>query len=191
MNINEMSTSAMLSRLLDIPEQVLSSHSLKELMTSPLAVKGIQEDNMEKLYILNEISRRWAIEGSEEKTSIHSPADVAEYLIPFCRYETKEHFKIMILNTKNDILHVSNISTGSLRQSVVAPREVFKEAIRYSAASIILAHNHPSGSTEPSREDISITKRLVKVGKVMDIPVLDHIIIGHDSWLSFRESDLI
>jgi DNA repair protein RadC len=192
MNTKEMTTSEMLSRLLDIPEQVLGSRSLKELMTAPLSVQGIREESLEKLYLLNEISRRWAIaESEEEGISLNCPSTVAEYLRPFFRYETKEHFKIVILNAKNKVLNVSNISTGSLTSSVVEPREVFKEALRYSAASIIMAHNHPSGEPQPSRADQALTKRLVKVGKLMSIPVLDHIIIAHDKWLSFREAGLI
>lgn len=191
MNTNEMSTSTMISRLLDIPEQVICSHSLKELMTAPLAVKGIKEDSVEKLYMLNEISRRWAMEDTEKERIIHGPEDAAMYLKPFFRYKRKEHFAIIVLNIKNHIVNISDISTGSLTASIVAPREVFKEAIRYSAASIILAHNHPSGNTRPSREDIAVTKRLTEVGTVMDIPVLDHIIIGHDAWLSLKEEGLM
>ena len=115
----------------------------------------------------------------------------------FLRYEPllshlkKEQFTILILNSANVLLRDIRISEGTLNASLVHPREVFKEAILESAASIILVHNHPSGEAEPSQEDKHITRRLVEAGKLLDIPVLDHIIIGYRKYFSFREAGLI
>ena len=106
-------------------------------------------------------------------------------------HEPKEHFLIVILNTKNYILATPTISVGSLTASVVHPREVFSEALKYPCASIILVHNHPSGSPEPSREDIAVTKRIQNAGNVLDIPVLDHIIIGEHTFTSLKEKGLM
>jgi DNA repair protein RadC len=100
-------------------------------------------------------------------------------------------FIILILNSANNLIRDVQISEGILNSSLVHPREVFKSAILESAASIILLHNHPSGEAEPSQEDKNITRRLLEAGKLIDIPVLDHIIIGQRKYFSFREAGLI
>ena len=119
------------------------------------------------------------------------PEDAAHYVMPHLRYEQKEHFAVLLLNTKNHILGLRDVSIGSLSASVVHPREVFAMAIRYAAASMILVHNHPSGDPNPSREDLAITDRLVKAGRILDIPVLDHIILGDNRFLSLKEKGMI
>ena len=105
--------------------------------------------------------------------------------------KAKEHFKLILLNSRNRIISISTISIGTLTTSLVHPREVFKEALAHSAASVILAHNHPSGDPEPSEDDLKITKKLVESGKILGIEVIDHIIIGKNSFYSFREKGLI
>ena len=122
---------------------------------------------------------------------IHGPEDVARYLMPKLKAENKEHFVIVLLNTKNHIIGYKIISIGSLTASIVHPREVFEAATKNHAASMILAHNHPSGDPSPSREDIKVTERLVKAGEIMDIPVLDHIIIGNNTFASLKEKGLM
>ena len=101
--------------------------------------------------------------------------------------EAQEVFGILILNTKNKIVAVHEISRGALNTSIVHPREVFKPAVLHNAAAIICFHNHPSGDPKPSREDIEITKRLVEAGKIMGIEILDHIIVGDDRYISLKE----
>ena len=101
--------------------------------------------------------------------------------------EAQEVFGVLILNIKNKIVAVHEISRGTLNSSMVHPREVFKPAVLHNAAAIICFHNHPSGDTEPSREDIETTKRLVEAGKIMGIEVLDHIIVGDDGYVSLKE----
>ena len=126
---------------------------------------------------------------------ISSPEDAAEIAAKFFEdmSSDREIFAVMLLNTKNHVVGINVVSIGSLTASVVHPREVFKSAILANAASIILTHNHPSGDPAPSKEDISITSRLVQAGRLMDIPVLDHIIIGDgtDRSISFKANDII
>jgi DNA repair protein RadC len=106
-------------------------------------------------------------------------------------YLDREHFRVILLNTKNRVLGVETVSIGSLNSSLVHPREVFKSAVQRSAAGVILVHNHPSGDPTPSSEDIEITRRLSDAGRVIGIEVLDHIIIGDHLFVSFKEKGLI
>jgi len=102
--------------------------------------------------------------------------------------EAQEVFGILILNTKNKIVAVHEISRGTLNNSIIHPREVFKPAVIHNAAAIICFHNHPSGDPEPSRDDIEVTKRLAEAGKIMGIEVLDHIVVGEDRYVSLKET---
>ena len=126
---------------------------------------------------------------------ISSPEDAAEIAAKFFEdmATDREVFAVMLLDTKNRVIGINVVSIGSLTASVVHPREVFKAACLANATNIILTHNHPSGDTTPSKEDISITSRLVQAGRLMDIPVLDHIIIGDNTGrsMSFKANDFI
>lgn len=154
-------------------------------------IKGIGSAKAAEIVAAVELGRRL----SEGKTNNHSvvtgPEDAAAYAMPRLRFMKKEHFCVLLMNIKNHILSMPTISVGSLTASVVHPREVFREAVQQTAASIILVHNHPSGDPSPSNEDISTTERLVKAGKLMDIPVLDHIIVGDNRYISMKETGLI
>jgi DNA repair protein RadC len=97
----------------------------------------------------------------------------------------------MLLNTKHHVLAVHTVSIGSLSASIVHPREVFREAMYHAAAAIVLIHNHPSGDPSPSKEDICVTRKLIQTGAIMDIPVLDHIIIGDNKYISLKEKGMI
>ncbi len=154
--------------------------------------KGIGNDKAATLLAAFELSRRIQIQSkwfSEKK--ITSPQDVADIFIPLLRDELREHFCVVCLNSANKIIRYEVISVGNLNSSVVHPREIFKAAIDNNSASIILIHNHPSGNPDPSSEDISITKKVVESGKIMDIPVFDHIIIAGNEFTSFVEKRLI
>ncbi len=167
---------------------VLSSRTVSSLKRT----KGIGNDKAATLLAAFELSRRIEIQSkwfSEKK--ITSPQDVADIFIPLLRDELKEHFCVVCLNSANKIIKYEVISVGNLNSSVVHPREIFKAAIDNSSASIILIHNHPSGNPEPSGEDISITRKVVESGKIMDIPVYDHIIIAGNAFTSFVEKRLI
>ena len=157
----------------------------------PRAISGIGEKKTLRLLAIKELAKRLACRVNTKIEIIHGPEDVAHFAMPRYRDEKKEHFAVMLLNTKNHIIGLRDISIGSLTASIVHPREVFKEAALQSAAAIILLHNHPSGDTSPSREDISVTQRMVKAGKIMDIPVLDHVILGDGRWTSLKEKGLL
>lgn len=122
---------------------------------------------------------------------VTNPWDIYKYYMDSLRYLNKEVFKIILLNTKNEIICDIDISVGTLNMSVVHPREVFREAIKRSSNKIILMHNHPSGNIEPSNEDKNVTSRLVKCGELIGIEVIDHIIIGDGLYYSFKENMII
>lgn len=167
---------------------VLATKSLQTIIKS----EGIGRDKAAALLAAFEISRRIQSQSkwfSDNK--ITSPQDIADVFIPLLKDELKERFIVVCLNSANKIIKYETISVGNLNSSVVHPREVFKSAIENSSASIILVHNHPSGNPEPSGEDIAITRKLSETGKIMDIPVFDHIIIAGDKFTSFVEKRLI
>lgn len=126
-----------------------------------------------------------------EPVIIRTPNDVFSLIEFELRYASKEHFVCLFLNTKNHVIAKEVISIGTLNASLVHPREVFRAAIKRNSASIICCHNHPSSNPDPSPEDIKITKRLVSVGELIGIDVLDHIIIGGHRFVSMREKGLM
>jgi DNA repair protein RadC len=153
---------------------------------------GIGKDKAATLLAAFELGRR--IQSQQKMFSnkkITSPEDVANTFIPILRHDLKERFIVVCLNSANKVIKHETISIGNLNSSVVHPRQIFKVAIDCSSASIIVIHNHPSGNPEPSNEDISITKKIVEVGKVMDIPVFDHLIIAGETFTSFVEKKLM
>lgn len=155
-------------------------------------VSGIGKDKAATLAAAFELSRRILSQSkwfSDQKVT--SPQDIADIFIPLLRDDNKERFIVVCLNSSNKIIKHETISIGNLNSSVVHPREIFKVAIDNSSASIILIHNHPSGNPEPSNEDISITKKIVESGKILDIPVFDHLIIAGETYTSFVEKRLI
>lgn len=125
------------------------------------------------------------------KYRIKNPWDIYKYYMSTMRYENQEVFKVVLLNTKNEIICDVDVSKGTLNSSLVHPREVFREAIKRSSNKIILMHNHPSGSIEPSNEDKNVTSRLTKCGELIGIEVIDHIIIGDGVYFSFKENMII
>lgn len=161
---------------------------LKEATIEELtAIKGIGPAKGVVILAALELGRRLSKYQPEERYVIRSPEDGADYVMEDLRTLNQEHFVALYLNTKNQIIHTQTIFIGTLNSSVVHPREIFKEAVRRSAASLIVAHNHPSGDPTPSPEDIHVTKRLVKSGKIMGIELLDHIIIGNRKYISLKE----
>ncbi len=154
-------------------------------------IKGLGDAKAVTLAAAFELSKRVQSEPFMEKKALNSPEQAASYFIPRLRGARTEVFRTLLLNSSNQLFREVPISEGSLNSSVVHPREVFRIAITESAASIILMHNHPSGNTTPSKEDISITKNLVEAGKIVDIKVLDHIIIAGDSFISLAQEGYI
>ena len=190
-NLHYESNASLLSSLLNIPAENLACKNISEILTAPLTIKGVGTKKADKLYVIKEVIRRIMEEAPNNTPVIQGPEDVSKFFIPKLLHQTKEHFMLALLNTKNRIIASPTISIGSLSASVVHPREIFREAIKYPCAAIILIHNHPSGDPNPSREDIAVTERLVKAGKIMDIPILDHIIIAQQNYLSMKEKELI
>jgi DNA repair protein RadC len=155
-------------------------------------IDGIGKDKAATLVAAFELSRRILSQSKWfSNKKIVSPQEVAEIFIPILRDETKEKFIVVCLSSANKIIKHETISVGNLNSSVVHPREIFKVAIDCLSASIILIHNHPSGNPDPSNEDIAITKKIVEAGKIMDIPIFDHIIIAGETFTSFVEKRLI
>ena len=153
-------------------------------------IKGIGKDKAVTILAAFELSRRGVL-SEGKKIIIKSSKDASVVLKDNLRGLCKEHFQILMLNTKNHLLGVETVSIGSLNSSIVHPRELFKTAIKKSAAAIILAHNHPSGDATPSGEDIEVTKRIKNAGNILGIDVLDHIIIGENCYYSFKEEKIL
>jgi DNA repair protein RadC len=182
--------------VIEIARELISSEgNLAKLATKSVdslqKISGIGKDKAATLEAAFELSRRILSQPKWfSNKKIISPQDVAEIFIPILRDDNKEKFIVVCLNSANKIIKHEIISVGNLNSSVVHPREVFKVAIDNSSASIILIHNHPSGNPEPSNEDIRITKKIVETGKIMDIPVFDHLIIAGETYTSFVEKRL-
>ncbi|GAB2672948.1 DNA repair protein RadC [Paenibacillus thermoaerophilus] len=134
-----------------------------------------------------ELGRRLSAAARESAPVLRAPRDVAELLMEELRFLRQEHFVVLYLNTKNRLIGKETLSVGSLNATVVHPREVFRSAILRSAASIICAHNHPSGDPEPSREDVLLTRRLAEAGELIGIRLLDHVVIGDHRFSSLKE----
>ncbi|MCR5175264.1 MAG: DNA repair protein RadC [Anaerovibrio sp.] len=165
----------------------LASMSAEELT----AHRGIGNAKAALLLAAVELGKRLEQHTAVQRPVVRCPADAADYAMPRLRYQQREHFAVILLNIKHHILSMPIISIGSLTASVAHPREVFKAAVQNSAAAVILVHNHPSGDPSPSKEDISVTQQMVRAGKLMDIPVLDHIVLGDNKYISLKEEGMI
>ncbi|MFC0557814.1 RadC family protein [Halalkalibacter alkalisediminis] len=166
---------------------LLKEAAIEELCT----IKGIGEAKAVELSAAIELGRRIHSLQPEDRYVIRSPEDVSNYVMEDMRFLQQEHFDCLYLNTKNQVLHRKTVFIGSLNASICHPREIFKEAFRRSAASVICLHNHPSGDPSPSREDIEVTKRLSEAGKLLGIELLDHIIIGDRKFVSLKEQGYV
>jgi DNA repair protein RadC len=162
-----------IQELLDVTEEEL------------LTIKGIGKVKAQQIIAALKLARLNP-STAEERFAIRSPEDAFTYLKDM-QYLHREEFVCLGLNTKNEVMFRQTVFTGSLNASIVHPRETFLPLIKRCCASAIVAHNHPSGQPEPSREDIEVTKRLVEVGKVVGIEVLDHVIIGAEKYISLKE----
>lgn len=154
------------------------------------ALHGLGTAKTSQIKAAIELGRRLVMEEPEERPAIHSPADAAELV----RYEMgaleQEHLRVILLDTRNKVTSIEKLYVGSLNASTVRVAEVFRPAIQRCAAAVIVVHNHPSGDPTPSPEDVSLTRALVQAGKLLDISVLDHLVIGHNRWISLKERGL-
>lgn len=126
-----------------------------------------------------------------QRVDVTSPRKVYDYLLPHMGDLQQEELRVLLLDSQNRVMRDCLVTIGTLNGSLVSPREVFKTAIKESAASIILIHNHPSGNPKPSVDDKMVTDQMVKAGRLLDIPVIDHIIVGREGYTSFRECGLM
>lgn len=175
-------------------ESVIASdrHIMEVTKEELLEIGGIGETHADSIVAALLLTKIYGQAGaSEQKISFGSPKEVADMMMEEMRYLDREHFKALFLNTKNTIICCETISIGSLNSSIVHPREVFKTAIKRSAASLILLHNHPSGNPQPSAQDIAVTQRLSEAGKLLGIEILDHIVIGDGIYVSMKEEHLL
>lgn len=144
---------------------------------------GLEGYELLRCQVLIELGRRMEVSGKGPDDPIDGPEDILNYLGDL-RYEKREFFVALLLDTKNVVLRRVDVHIGTLNASLVGAREVFREAIRDGASAIIVAHNHPSGDPTPSPEDIDVTRQLIAAGKVLDMPLLDHVIIGERRFVS-------
>ena len=154
------------------------------------AVKGLGPAKTAQLLAAFELGRRLTLEAPEERLQIRSPADAAHFLTPLIGHKEQENFVVLYLDTRNRVTDREILYKGSLNTSLVRVAEVFRGAIRRNSAGIIVAHNHPSGDPNPSPEDVALTRRLVKAGKLLEVDLLDHLVIGQNRYVSLRERAL-
>lgn len=168
-----------------------ASKALCNILPEELArLKGVGPVKARQLQYVCELTKRLYRSSTELPPVIRSPQDVYARVASLQNLAV-EQFWAVYLNTKNGVLAERAIFQGTVNATVVAPREIFHRAIRLMAASVILVHNHPSGDPTPSSEDITITKKMVEAGKVVDIAVLDHVIIGKGQFLSLKEKGIL
>jgi DNA repair protein RadC len=186
----DVSAIALANRVLALEEEGISylSNCLPEELSG---IPGMGMAKSCQIIAAIELGKRIATKPKGKRINIKSPDEVASLFIEEMRYLKKEYFKALLLNTKNEIIMIENISIGNLNSSVVHPREVFCTAIKKSACSLIVVHNHPSGNPMPSQTDIDITRRLVEAGELLGIKVLDHLIIGDGTYVSLKEKMLL
>jgi len=138
-----------------------------------------------------ELGKRICVRQAEPRISVNNPESIADLFMNSLRDKQKEFFRVLLLNARGEIISIDEVAVGDLVSTVVHPREVFSKAVRRSAASVVLVHNHPSGSPLPSSADIATTKQLTEAGQILGIKVVDHIIIGDGSYLSFAQKGLL
>jgi DNA repair protein RadC len=152
--------------------------------------KGLGPAKVAQVKAAMELGRRLLIESPDERPQIRSPADAANLIMTEMSHLEQEHLRILLLDTKNRVLEMPTIYKGSLNTSLIRVGELFREAIRANCASLIVVHNHPSGDPTPSPEDVTVTKQIVDAGKLLDVEVLDHLIIGRQRFVSLKERGL-
>jgi DNA repair protein RadC len=151
---------------------------------------GLGEAKASQIKAAIELGRRLTLEAPEERPAINSPADAAALVQYEMSALEQEHLRVMLLDRRNRVLETVEIYKGSVNSSQVRVGEIFKEAIRKNASAIIVIHNHPSGDPTPSPDDVAVTRAIVQAGKLLDLEVLDHMVIGHGKWVSLKERGL-
>jgi len=180
--------------VIEVAKQILRKYSKKRLLKLTYndlsKIKGIGPAKASTILAAQELVKRALEIGEETLPVIHSTKDVIAQ-VGYLRNKLREHLVAIYLNARNEMLFRKHIFIGTLDANIAHPREIFAEALRQNAASVILVHNHPSGDPEPSKADLEITKRIQEAGKIMGIDILDHIIITKTHVFSFKEKKLI
>lgn len=182
---------------LDVAGDLLQAHEGSLRRLSAAAQKdlertaGIGPAVAARIAAALELGRRLAREGPNERARIRGPRDVYERCAPSMRDLMQEEFRVLMLNTQHAVLRELLVTRGTLDTSLVHPREVFRAAVADATSAVILVHNHPSGDPTPSAEDREVTRQLAHAGRIMGIPVIDHIIIGDARYVSFVEAGLL
>ena len=166
----------------------INNYSVKDI----LKIKGLGKGTITKLEALWELYNRFSINKKLEKNYIISkPEDIYDLVKDDMKYFEQEHFRILMLNTKNIVINIKDIFIGASDSSVIETRKVFKEALKYNAKNITICHNHPSGDPDPSKEDVNISLRIKEASKIIGIDLLDHIIIGDNRFISLKDIGVI
>jgi len=180
--------------VLNLAQRLLSAHGLAGLARKSIVElskeKGLGAAKIVQIKAAFELGRRLLASAPDERPQVRTPADAANLLMPDMGLLEQEQLRVILLDTRNRVVGVPTLYVGSLNTAVVRVSEVFREPIRQSAAAIIVAHNHPSGDPSPSPEDVSLTREIVSAGKLLDIEVLDHLIIGQQRFVSLKERGL-
>ncbi len=151
---------------------------------------GIGEAKAAQIKAAIELGRRLTLESPEERPAINSPADAASLVQYEMSALEQEHLRVILLDRRNRVLEILEVYKGSVNSSQVRVGELFKDAIRTNASALIIVHNHPSGDPTPSPDDVAVTRAIVQAGKLLDIDVIDHLVIGQEKWVSLKERGL-
>lgn len=182
--------------VLELADQLLSMEQNLAMITrltyeELIQIRGIKKAKAIVLLACFELSKRISSDQVISAMCINNPSNLSEWLNKKIGFKDQEHFMVIFLGTKNQILKDKTIFIGSLDRTIIHPREIYKEAIKLNASKIICVHNHPSGDVTPSPNDIVATQAISEVGKTVGIPLLDHLIVGNNHYLSFREQGLL
>ncbi len=151
---------------------------------------GVGQAKAAQILAAIELGRRVMRADPEDRPRVDSPETVARFLMSELAYAEQEHVKLVLVDTRNRVIASPTIYKGTLNSATIRIAEIFRAALRHNAAGIILAHNHPSGDPTPSPEDVILTRRIVEVGKLLDVEVFDHLILGHNRWVSMKDRRL-
>lgn len=181
---------------LDLARKILAQEKslagiAKKTPQELMRLKGIGQAKAVELMAAFELARRIQATPFEDTPILRSPEDAARIIIPRLRDKPHEAFLVLLLDSKNGVKHEQELTVGTLNASLVHPREVFKLAIDHRAAAVIVAHNHPSGNPEPSAEDLAVTRQLAEAGKVVGIPLHDHLIVAGERFTSLAERGVL
>ncbi len=179
-------------QLLDRFEQNRQLNSLHHItMQELMEIDGIGEVKAVKIKCIAELSTRMAKQHAAQTLDFRTPSSIADYYMEQLRHEEVEKVLLLLLDTKLHLMEEYLLSKGTVNASLLSTREVFRHALRAGACKIVLLHNHPSGNCNPSMEDLSVTKKIMEAGKLMEVPLLDHLIVGDGCYLSLKEHGYI